>query len=199
MRIEKIGDNPCPSLLCGWIAYPWRSKRISTICEGIMTRFLVSALFGLSVLGMSTMGFADSGSISIQWGDPPAPPPPPPPGPVYHYHGGPPPHAPAHGHRAKHHYRYYPCQNVYYEPARGMYFYLAGDSWAFGASLPGHITVASLGTYVGIGLDTDHPYHYNHEHVQKYPKEKYKGKKDKEDDGNHGNGNGHGKGKVGKK
>jgi hypothetical protein len=75
-----------------------------------------------------------------------------------------------------------------------MYYFLAGDSWSFGASLPGHITVASLGTYVSIGLDTDHPYHNNHEHLRKYPKEKYKGKKDKDDDAEHGNGSGHGKG-----
>jgi hypothetical protein len=27
--------------------------------------------------------------------------------------GGPPPHAPAHGYRAKHTYRYYPCERVY--------------------------------------------------------------------------------------
>lgn len=166
-----------------------------------MTRFLVVVLVGLSVLAMSTAGFAQSGSISIQWGDPPAPqpPPPPPPGPVYHQHGGPPPHAPAHGYRAKHQYRYYPYQNVYYEPARGVYFYLAGDGWSFGASLPAHLTAAGLGTYVSIGLDSEHPYDYNHEHVRKYPKEKYKGKGGKDDLGDHGYGNGPGKGKGGKK
>ena len=165
-----------------------------------MNRFLIVALFGFGILAVSTVGFAQSGSISVQWGDPPAPPPPPPPpGPGYHHHGGPPPHAPAHGYRAKHQYRYYPYQNVYFEPARGLYFYLQGEGWSFGASLPGHLTVASLGTYVSIGLDTEHPYDYNHDHVRKYPKEKYKGKKGKDYDDDPGNGNGHGKGKGGKK
>jgi hypothetical protein len=64
---------------------------------------------------------------------------------------------------------------------------MAGEGWAFGASLPSHLSVASLGTYVSIGLDSEHPYDYNPEHVRKYPKEKYKGK------------DGHGKGKGGKK
>lgn len=166
-----------------------------------MKRFhVVALLFGLSVLAMSTVGFAQSGSVSIQWGDPPVPsPPPPPPGPVYHQQEGPPPHAPAHGYRAKHQYRYYPYQNVYYEPARGAYFYMSGDGWSFGASLPTHLTVASLGTYVSIGLDSEHPYDYNHDHVRKYPKEKYKGNKGKSYDDDHGNGNGQGKGKGGKK
>lgn len=162
-----------------------------------MNRFLVIVLIGLAMLGMSTTGFAQSGSVSVQWGDPPAPQPPP--GPVYQKPGGPPPHAPAHGYRAKHQYRYYPYQNVYYEPARGMYFYMAGDGWSFGASLPAHLTVASLGTYVSIGLDTDHPYDFNQEHVQKYPKEKYKGKGGKGYDDDNGNGKGQGKGKGGKK
>jgi hypothetical protein len=76
---------------------------------------------------------------------------------------------------------------------------LAGDDWSFGASLPGHITVANLGTYVSLGLDTEHPYYYNHEHVRKYPKEQYKGKRDKDYGDGHGNGNGHAKGKGGKK
>ena len=70
---------------------------------------------------------------------------------------------------------------------------MSGNGWAFGASLPGSLTVASLGTYVSIGLDTDHPYEYNDEHVKKYPKEKYKGNKGKDDD----DGPGQGKGKGG--
>jgi hypothetical protein len=159
--------------------------------EEDMNRILFIAVSSFMILGLSTVGSAQSGSVSIQWGDPPAPPPPPP-GPVYQQPGGPPPHAPAHDYRAKHQYRYYPYQNVYYEQARGMYFYLSGNGWSFGASLPTSLTVASLGTYVSIGLDTDHPYEHNDEHVKKYPKEKYKGNKGKDDD--HGNGNGKGKG-----
>lgn len=163
-----------------------------------MNRLLVVGFVGLIILAVSTVGFAQSsGNVTIQWGDhpSPAPPsPPPPPAEVYQHHEGPPPHAPAHGYRAKHQYRYYPHQNVYYEPARGMYFYMAGNGWSFGASIPAGLTVASLGTYVSIGLDTAHPYEFNHDHVEKYPKEKYKGK-DRDDDDDHGKGNGNGQGK----
>jgi hypothetical protein len=160
-------------------------------------KLLVVVLVSFMVV-MSTVGFAQSsGSVSIQWGDPPTPAPPPPPGPVYQQPGGPPPHAPAHGYRAKHQYRYYPYQNVYYEQARGMYFYMSGNGWSFGASLPSSLTVASLGTYVSIGLDTDHPYEFNDDHVKKYPKDKYKGNQGKKDDDDkdQGSGNGQGKGK----
>jgi hypothetical protein len=165
-----------------------------------MNRLLVVALAGLIVLVVGTSGFTQSsGNVTIQWGDQQTPPPPP--GSGYQQpHGGPPPHAPAHGYRAKHQYHYYPYRNVYYEQARGMYFYMSGNGWTFGASLPGNLTVASLGTYVSIGLDTDHPYNYNHEHVREYPRDKYRhGKEDDDDDDDNGKGHGQGKGKDGKK
>jgi len=94
--------------------------------------------------------------------------------------GGPPAHAPAHGYRAKHHYRYYPSCSVYYDSGRKLYFYLKGDHWEIGASLPGHIS-ESLGDYVSLELDTGKPYIYHTDHVKKYPpgKEKKKHKKDK--------------------
>ena len=41
-----------------------------------------------------------------------------------HTKGGPPPHAPAHGYRAKHTYRYYPDASVYFDISRKIYFYL---------------------------------------------------------------------------
>jgi len=82
--------------------------------------------------------------------------------------GGPPAHAPAHGYRAKHHYRYYPACSVYYDSGRKLYFYLKGDHWEIGASLPGHIH-ESLGGYVSLELDTGKPYIYHSDHVKKYP------------------------------
>jgi hypothetical protein len=39
-----------------------------------------------------------------------------------HKKGGTPPHAPAHGYRAKHQYRYYPSYSVYYDHGRKIYF-----------------------------------------------------------------------------
>ncbi len=92
--------------------------------------------------------------------------------------GGPPAHAPAHGYRAKHQYRYYPSQKVYHDSDRGLYFYLKGDNWEIGASLPSHLKVG-LGESVTIELDTDKPYVHNAEHIKKYPPKKSKGKKHK--------------------
>jgi hypothetical protein len=81
--------------------------------------------------------------------------------------GGPPSHAPAHGYRAKHQYRYYPSRSVYYDTGRGLYFYLKGDNWEVRASLPGSFRVG-LGESVSIELDTDKPYIHHAEHVKKY-------------------------------
>lgn len=85
-----------------------------------------------------------------------------------HKKGGPPAHAPAHGYRAKHHYRYYPSRNVYHDTDRGLYFYLKGDNWEVGAKLPSSLRVG-LGDSVSIELETDKPYIYHADHVRKYP------------------------------
>ena len=100
-----------------------------------------------------------------------------------HKKKGPPAHAPAHGYRAKHQYRYYPSRSVYYDRDRRIYFYLKGDNWEVGASLPSSLRV-ELGDSVSIELDTDKPYIYHPDHVKKYPpgqmkKKKKKNKKDK--------------------
>ena len=81
--------------------------------------------------------------------------------------GGPPSHAPAHGYRAKHQYRYYPSSSVYYDTGRRLYFYLKGDNWEVGASLPSNFRL-ELGDCVSIELDTDKPYLHHAEHVNKY-------------------------------
>jgi hypothetical protein len=49
-----------------------------------------------------------------------------------HKKKGPPAHAPAHGYRAKHQYRYYPSRSVYYDTGRKLYFYIKGDNWEVG-------------------------------------------------------------------
>jgi hypothetical protein len=112
-----------------------------------------------------------SGAISVQWGDNTKPPSSD--GGDYKKKGGPPPHAPAHGYRAKHQYRYYPNCNVYHDASRGIYFYLKGDGWAVGASLPLNLQ-SNLGASVNLDMDTDKPYEHNAEHLKQYPKEKYK-------------------------
>ena len=123
------------------------------------------------LLAFSSSSFAGA-AISVQWGnesksecdDC---------GSKYKKKGGPPPHAPAHGYRAKHQYRYYPNCNVYHDSTRNMYFYMKGDGWAVGASLPSNLQ-SSLGVSVDLDMDTDKPYDHNAEHVKQYPKEKYK-------------------------
>jgi len=85
---------------------------------------------------------------------------------------GPPSHASAHGfYRAKHKYQYYPFQKVYHDTERGLYFYLNGDNWEVGATLPSHLS-AGLGDFVTIELETDKPYSHNDEHVKEYSSEK---------------------------
>ena len=95
-----------------------------------------------------------------------------------HKKGGPPPHAPAHGYRAKHQYRYYPSCSVYYDYGRKIYFYIKGDHWEVGASLPSNLRIG-LGDSVSIELDTDKPYIHHAEHVKKYPPGQLKNKKKK--------------------
>lgn len=89
--------------------------------------------------------------------------------------GGPPPHAPAHGYRAKYKYRYYPDTKVYHCAERGLYFWLKGDNWEVGASLPLSLKSSSI-DYVSLEIDTDKPYIYHAEHKKKHPSKKFKKK-----------------------
>ena len=131
-----------------------------------LTRKLCICLaIGFFIVSICADVFA-GGSINIQWGkgsgsDNPQVS-------KKHKKQGPPAHAPAHGYRAKHQYRYYPSRSVYYDTGRRLYFYIKGDNWEVGASLPNHIRV-SLGDSVNIELDTEKPYIYYSEHVKKYP------------------------------
>ena len=86
---------------------------------------------------------------------------------------GPPPHAPAHGYRLKHQYRYYPSASVYYDDNRGLYFYAGGSGWRVSASLPQDLRIR-LGSAVLIEIDSDKPYLYNDQHRQQYPPGKIK-------------------------
>jgi hypothetical protein len=133
-----------------------------------MKASLVWLVIVLVTISFSTTCLAGN-AISVQWGDNPkqasdAG--------VYKRKGGPPPHAPAHGYRAKHQYRYYPSRNVYYDQGRGVYFYIKGDGWTVGASLPTDLR-SDLGYAVNLDMDTDNPYEFNAEHLRQYPKEKF--------------------------
>jgi hypothetical protein len=77
---------------------------------------------------------------------------------------GPPPHAPAHGYRDKHLYRYYPAREVYFHMGRRVYFYLEGQVWKASVSLPYHLQI-SLGDYVRVEMYSDTPYEYHAKHA----------------------------------
>jgi hypothetical protein len=131
----------------------------------LIKRLFICFLIGFFIFSFNSNVFA-GGSISIQWGkgsDSESV--------KNHKKGGPPPHAPAHGYRAKHQYRYFPSRSVYYDTGRRLYFYLKGDNWEVGASLPSSLRVG-LGDSVSIELDTDKPYNHHQEHVKKYPPKK---------------------------
>ena len=96
-----------------------------------------------------------------------------------HKKGGPPPHAPAHGYRANHHYQYYPSSSVYYDSDREIYFYLKGDNWEVGTSLPSSISLR-IGDYISIEMNTDKPYTHHADHVKRYPPGQMKKKKKKD-------------------
>lgn len=132
--------------------------------------FLVVVLFALSVV----IGCGTSGGAGVKWGggkdvvyeEPPV------------AKKGPPPWAPAHGHRKKYKYRYYPDSYVYYDTGRGLYFYIEGDNWAVGASLPTYLQ-KDLGGHVMISMNTDMPYTDHKDHKKKYPPGKAKKDKSK--------------------
>ena len=98
--------------------------------------------------------------------------------PKHQKRNGPPSHAPAHGYRAKYQYRYYPAKKIYHDSKRGLYFYIKGDNWEVGASLPSHLK-NNLGSSVTIEMDTNKPYIHNGKHIETYPPAKYKAHKQK--------------------
>jgi hypothetical protein len=136
----------------------------------------IALLFSLCLLLVAS-GCTKTKTIIVEKPPPKYTPPPP-------AKKGPPPWAPAHGYRAKHRYCYYPSSYVYFDTARKLYFYLEGDKWRFGASLPVGIHV-DIGNHVTLEMDTDEPYEFHADVVKKYPsgqlKKKDKGEKKKKD------------------
>jgi len=133
-----------------------------------MRRIVVASIF-LAVIGFS--GFQVGCTLSI--GNHPEPgyaPPPPEP--------GPPPWAPAHGHRAKHQYHYYPESHVYFDVGRSLYFYYSGSAWQASVRLPSGIQITA-GEHVALAMDADRPYLYHSDVEKRYPPGHFK-KKGKE-------------------
>ena len=144
----------------------------------VTTSYITVLLFSITLL-FSACVTPSGGNISVDWEnqqthkEPPEP--------KVSKRTGPPAHAPAHGYRAKHSYRYYPNEHTYYDNDRHLYFFLDGGGWRIAASLPSHIRLSN--DYVSVESDTDKPYDHYEEHTGKYPPgkmkkgEKKKGKK----------------------
>jgi len=90
----------------------------------------------------------------------------------------PPPWAPAHGYRAKYHYRYYPDSQVYYNINKDAYFYYRNGRWDTSGYLPDRIRIDTK-NYVALEMDTDRPYRYHSEIKKEYSPRKSKKEKDK--------------------
>jgi hypothetical protein len=101
---------------------------------------------------------------------------------------GPPPWAPAHGHRAKHKYYYYPATYIYFDVGRSLYFYYHSDQWRVSASLPVGIRI-NVAEYMVLEMDDDKPYKFHSEVAKRYPPGQQK-KLDKENDKEKGKGKG---------
>jgi hypothetical protein len=148
----------------------------------MVLQWLAKAFIGLIMMFLFMLPYlcyADGGSVTIQWGDKTqAPSSSPTAGPQKK---GPPDHAPAHGYRAKHQYRYYPDSRVYFDTARNVYFYIEKGSWRMAATLPSFLHLST--GFVTLGMDSDKPYSRHDEHQTKYPPGKTKNsqndKKDK--------------------
>lgn len=64
-------------------------------------------------------------------------------------------------------YEYYPNAQVYFDPARQLYFFREANRWASRAFLPPQIKVR-VGAPVIVELETERPYEYDDEVKRKY-------------------------------
>lgn len=81
----------------------------------------------------------------------------------------PPPWAPAHGHRAKHVYRYvyYPERQVYYAPETHAWFWLSGGNWQVGVTLPSQYQAYVTSGGISLSLNASRPY-VEHVYVEEH-------------------------------
>jgi len=126
----------------------WKAINFRLVAIGLMLLFAIGCA-------------STRGAIGVGWGDPA-----PHPEVQVAHKNGPPSHAPAHGYRAKHSYRYYPANEVYYDTGRRIYFYIEGGDWVADALLPYHLRV-SLGDYERVELYADTPYEYHQRYKSK--------------------------------
>lgn len=69
-------------------------------------------------------------------------------------------------HQALYDYRYYPEQNIYYDPARSLYYHLSDNHWQGSPTRPPALASDAVGLL--LQLATDRPYRYHHEIMHEY-------------------------------
>ena len=82
---------------------------------------------------------------------------------------GPPPWAPAHGHRAKGKFHYYPTHQVYRNANTGAWIFYRDGSWQVGVNLPNTIRIGTDSKFVSLEMNSELPYHHHEEMVRTYP------------------------------
>lgn len=94
------------------------------------------------------------------------------------------PHTPPHARAARHHYRYFPAVEVYFDTTSNLYFYLSDNVWLSAPLLPGHIRI-DVNNFVTMELDGPKPYVHHKNTIKKYPpglrKKKHSKQRDKRD------------------
>ena len=70
--------------------------------------------------------------------------------------------------RGRHRYDYYPEAQVYFDPARQLYFFMQANRWASRATLPPEINVR-IGSRVIVQMDSERPYEFHDEIRRYYP------------------------------
>ena len=101
----------------------------------------------------------------------------------------------------KHLYRYFPDREVYFDPARALYFFPDADVWRSAPVPPPHLVVQGL-PFIELDIDDDAPHRHHGEVRKHYPpgqRKKHKGDKDDDNrgrgrDDNRGRGRGRGHG-----
>jgi hypothetical protein len=146
----------------------WEKENQQRSGRKMVLQWLAKVVVGLVMMFLFMfpyLCYASGGSVTVQWGDKAGQPSQP--QQKGDLKNGPPDHAPAHGYRAKHQYRYYPDSRVYFDTSRNVYFYMNKGGWQMAASLPGFIRLSS--GFVTLGMDSDRPYTRYDEHKAKYP------------------------------
>jgi hypothetical protein len=100
------------------------------------------------------------------------------------------PWAPAHG-APSYRYNYYPTFGVYFDPGRGLYFYLEANVWRSSRARPWYLVYPDR-NYVVLDMDSPEPHRHHNEVVNHYPPGQWKKHDgDRRDNRDRGRGNDH--------